>query len=232
MDAIEKRARELLAAQYRKAGISDDFVSHCITGDAILTWQERMAVDAIRAALLLGRPVHLLDQDGASRIEAQELQVVPSAAFGADEAGAVGVDQVSGGVPRDIQLAEVASEHEACVRPKDDSRTTVLEVLDSAYTLLSSRVWDPLLAVDMDDAEEFRKARAKIAEAFSALTPPEGFVPVPVALVTAIEDLSLIYEAGGDIDSKLSQVEGLIATRPDHIAHDLKMVAGRPEVKP
>lgn len=78
------------------------------------------------AALLLGRPVDLLDQDGASRIEAQELQVVPSAALGADEAGSVGVDQVGGGLPRNVQLAEVTSEHEAGVRPEGDGQATAI----------------------------------------------------------------------------------------------------------
>ena len=48
----------------------------------------------------------------------------------------------------------------------------------------------------------------------AALTPPEGYVLVPVELLTAIEALSLIYEAGGDIDSKLSQVE-MLAARPE-----------------
>lgn len=129
MDAIEKRARELLAAQYRASNISDDFVSRCIEGDAMLTHQERMAVDAIRAALLLRRPVDLLDHDGASRIEAQELQVVPSAALGADKAGAVGIDQVAGGLPRDIELAEIAPEevtpeHLAGLLLKDDGEAT------------------------------------------------------------------------------------------------------------
>ncbi|HEL5052587.1 TPA: hypothetical protein UOA92_000343 [Stenotrophomonas maltophilia] len=62
-------------------------------------------------------------------------------------------------------------------------------------------------AHDLEDAS----VRALIV----ALTPPEGYVLVPVELVAAIEDLTLIYEAGGDIDSKLSQVEGLIAARPE-----------------
>lgn len=59
--------------------------------------------------------------------------------------------------------------------------------------------------------ELVRAERAIIA----ALTPPDGYVLVPVELVAAIEDLTLIYEAGGDIDLKLSQVEELIAARPE-----------------
>ena len=53
-----------------------------------------------------------------------------------------------------------------------------------------------------------------LPQIIAALTPPEGYVLVPVELLTAIEDLSLIYEAGGDIDSKLSQVE-MLAARPE-----------------
>lgn len=49
----------------------------------------------------------------------------------------------------------------------------------------------------------------------TALTPPEGYVLVPVALVNAVQDLSLIYEAGGDIDSKLSEVEAMLAAPPE-----------------
>lgn len=49
----------------------------------------------------------------------------------------------------------------------------------------------------------------------AALAPPDGYVLVPAELVAAIEDLTLIYEAGGDIDCKLSQVEELLAARPE-----------------
>lgn len=58
---------------------------------------------------------------------------------------------------------------------------------------------------------DFVSIRALVA----ALTPPEGYVLVPVALVKAVQDLSLIYEAGGDIDSKLSEVEAMLAAPPE-----------------
>lgn len=44
---------------------------------------------------------------------------------------------------------------------------------------------------------------------------PDGFVRVPADLVKAVEDLSLIYEAGGDIDSKLSEIEAMLAACPE-----------------
>ncbi|MBH1878173.1 hypothetical protein I5W23_06790 [Stenotrophomonas maltophilia] len=55
----------------------------------------------------------------------------------------------------------------------------------------------------------------RILSVIAELEAPEGYVLVPVELVTAIEDLTLIYEAGGDIDCKLSQVEELLAARPE-----------------
>ncbi|HAL23402.1 MAG TPA: hypothetical protein DCP40_11835 [Stenotrophomonas sp.] len=57
--------------------------------------------------------------------------------------------------------------------------------------------------------------RVAIAAIVAALTPPEGYVLVPVELVKAVEDLSLIYEAGGDIDSKLSETEAILAARSE-----------------
>lgn len=128
MDAIEKHARELLAAEVDRDAVAMPGVVEVATsireggtGGVLFV---PTALRAITAALLLGRPVDLLDQNGTSRIEAQELQVIPSAALGADETGAVGVFQVSGGLPRDIQLAEVASEHKAGLRPDDDGAAT------------------------------------------------------------------------------------------------------------
>lgn len=72
-----------------------------------------------------------------------------------------------------------------------------------------------LLAAHAEDSGYIVREYEAIAAIIAALTPPEGYVLVPVELVTAIEDLSLIYEAGGDIDCKLSQVEELLAARPE-----------------
>lgn len=73
---------------------------------------------------------------------------------------------------------------------------------------------------NIDDSTDV--AAAKLRELIdwhvSVATDPAvngGYVLVPVELVTAIEDLTLIYEAGGDIDCKLSQVEELLAARPE-----------------
>ncbi|AWB80073.1 hypothetical protein B7H26_20020 [Stenotrophomonas maltophilia] len=172
MDAIEKRARELLAAEVDRDAAAMPGVEEVATsireggnGDVLFV---PTALRAITAALLLGRPVDLLDQDGASRIEAQELQVVPSSALGADEAGAVGIDQVAGGFPRDIQLAEVApevvaSEHLAGVRPEGDGQATADHSI-RYLKVIAPEAGVMTVQVSRDDAEAYSKGR--IARSF------------------------------------------------------------------
>lgn len=127
MNDIEKRARELLAAEYEK-GRFRAYGPEIRNGTAGATWDEE--VRAIIAALtiregelLTGGAVNLLDQQHSGVVVAQVLDVVPSAALGADEAGAVGVggqsDQSVG-----VELAEVASEHEEGVLPANDGHVT------------------------------------------------------------------------------------------------------------
>ncbi|WP_432593444.1 hypothetical protein [Stenotrophomonas maltophilia] len=227
MEAIEKRARELLVSAMTDI-YPDDTSTRYVVGklmsDELDLISARGAVRAIIAALMLGRPIDLLDKDSACRTHSEELKVVLPPALGADEAGAVGVDQVSSGLPRDIQLAKVApevvaSEHLAGVRLNGDGEVAADHIADERK--LVERVAKAMQAAEQAPAWTWVDcspievegwmdlARAAIA----ALTPPEGYVQVPVELVTAIEDLTLIYEVGGDIDSKLSQVEGLIAAR-------------------
>ncbi len=127
MNDIEKRARELLAAEYEK-GRFRAYGPEIRNGTAGATWDEE--VRAIIAALtiregelLTGGPVNLLDQQHSGVVVAQVLDVVPSAALGADEAGAIGIggqgDQSVG-----IELAEVAPEHEDGVPAGSDSGMT------------------------------------------------------------------------------------------------------------
>lgn len=65
----------------------------------------------------------------------------------------------------------------------------------------------------------------------AALTPPEGYVLVPVE---PTEDmLQAGYPRNERIDDKFDRLGAwadMLAARPDHIAHDLKMVGARPEV--
>jgi len=124
MDAIEKRARELLATQFAGKGSDGQFEAVTIKYDGRMFVPADEAIFAIIAALMVGGSVDLLDQDSASLVPAKELDVVPPSAFGADEAGAVRIDQVAGGLPRDVELAEVAPEHEAGVRPHGDREAT------------------------------------------------------------------------------------------------------------
>lgn len=186
MDAIEKRARELLAFGYEEDGLQGRALQ-LRDPAAYIEQPDRRALRAITVALLVGRPVDLLNQDGASRIKAEELQVVPSAALGADEAGAVGVDQVSGGLPRDIQLAEVASEHKAGVRPEGDAQATGGHVA-------AERVLRRLAADWRYQASNARSNRAclircahQLEATVTTLMPPDGYVLVPLVLPVEME---------------------------------------------
>lgn len=128
MNDIEKRARELLAAEYRK---EDQYeYAHHITVGGDIDYEDQAALRAIIAALelregelLAGRAVNLLDQHHSGVVAAQVLEVVPAATLRADEAGAVGIggqgDQSVG-----IELAEVAPEHEVGVPARSDSGVT------------------------------------------------------------------------------------------------------------
>ncbi|HHA2879346.1 TPA: hypothetical protein ACOFC6_003216 [Stenotrophomonas maltophilia] len=225
---IEKRARELLAAEVDRDAVAMPGVEEVATsireggnGNVLFV---PTAIRAITTALLLGRPVDLLDQDGASRIEAQELQVVPSAALGADEAGAVGVDQVSGGLPRNVQLAEVASEHEAGVRLERDGQATadhsahnlemverVAKAMQASEQARSGWTWEDCSPIEVEGWMDL--ARAAIA----ALTPPEGYVLVPV--IPAYEMVKALAEAAG-----CNLAQAALAYRD--------ALAARPEVKP
>ncbi len=70
----------------------------------------------------------------------------------------------------------------------------------------------------------------------AALTPPEGYVLVPVELPVEMEIAFMeawVSKRRCIDDPEMQDAwEAALAARPDHIAHDLKMVAGRPEVKP
>lgn len=189
MDAIEKRARELLAFGYEEDGLPGRAFQ--IRDPAAYVEQpDRRALRAIIAALLLGRPVDLLDQDSASRIVAQELQVVPSTALRADEADAIGVSQVAGGLPRNVQLAEVASEHEAGVRPAGDAQATGGHVP-------AERVFRQLAADWRYQASNARSNRAclircahQLEATVTTLMPPDGYVLVPEVMT---EDMAVAF---------------------------------------
>ncbi|WP_164086004.1 hypothetical protein [Stenotrophomonas maltophilia] len=75
-----------------------------------------------------------------------------------------------------------------------------------------------------------------IAAIVAALTPPEGYVLVPVELPVEMEIAFMeawVSKRRCIDDPEMQDAwEAALAARPDHIAHDLKMVAGRPEVKP
>ncbi|WP_164087180.1 hypothetical protein [Stenotrophomonas maltophilia] len=189
MDAIEKRARELLAAEWNAGGWPD--IANRVAFEYKLA--ESPSLRAIIAALMLGRPVDLLDQDTACRAQSEELKVVLPPALGADEAGSVGVDQVAGGLPRDIQLAEVAleevaSEHWAGVRLEGDGEVAADHIADErklvervAMALQASEqaqtgwTWADCSPIEVEGWMDL--ARAAIA----ALTSPKGYVLVPVA---------------------------------------------------
>lgn len=118
MDAIEKRARRLLDLH------AEPTVAAVEGGGTWLVVREQDALSAIIAALMLGGSVDLLDQDSAGGVDPEERKVIPMPALGANEAGSVGINQVAGGLPRDIELAQVASEHVVGVRPEGDGEAT------------------------------------------------------------------------------------------------------------
>ena len=70
------------------------------------------------------RTVDLLNQQDAVRIDAEGVNVVPPAAFRADNAHAVGINFVNGEVHGNPDLAEVAPVHGSDVRPEDDAAVT------------------------------------------------------------------------------------------------------------
>jgi hypothetical protein len=116
MNDIELRARELLAAEWESRGawVEASFVrGPMYAGDPVLC-AITAALTLREGELLAGGAVNLLGQQHPSVVAAQVLDVVPAAALGADETGAIGIggqgDQSLG-----IELAEVAPEHEVGV---------------------------------------------------------------------------------------------------------------------
>ncbi|WP_422346979.1 hypothetical protein [Stenotrophomonas sp. DR009] len=81
-----------------------------------------------------------------------------------------------------------------------------------------------------------RREKAAVEAIIAALTPPAGFVLVPVELPVEMEIAFMeawVSKRRCIDDPEMQDAwEAALAARPDHIAHDLKMVAGRPEVKP
>ncbi|RLK53428.1 uncharacterized protein DUF551 [Stenotrophomonas rhizophila] len=127
MNHIEKRARELLAIEHRH---DQRRAKGIRIGHKSVSRDDHLAVCAIVAAitlrdgeLLAGGAVNLLGQENSVIVAAQILDVVPAAALGADEEGAVVVggqsDQSVG-----VELAEVAAEHEAGVHLAHDRHVT------------------------------------------------------------------------------------------------------------
>lgn len=90
---------------------------------AAAVWNRRAALTIREGELLAGGPVNLLDQQHSGVVVAQVLDVVPSTAFGADEAAAIGVGG-QGDHAVGVELAEVASEHEVGVPAGSDSGMT------------------------------------------------------------------------------------------------------------
>jgi hypothetical protein len=164
MNDIEKRARELLSAEYRK---EDQYeYAHHITVGGDIDYEDQAALRAIIAALelregelLAGRAVNLLDQHHSGVVAAQVLEVVPAATLRADEAGAVGIggqgDQSVG-----IELAEVAPEHEVGVPAGSDSGMTASLTPPGGYVMVPEDVLRPLLR-DAITAVEFIAGRAQ-----------------------------------------------------------------------
>lgn len=81
----------------------------------------------IEDASMARRPVDLLDQQDAIRINAEGVNVIPPAAFRADNAHAVGVYFVNCEVHRNPDLAEVAPVNASGVRLDDDETVTTCE---------------------------------------------------------------------------------------------------------
>ncbi len=191
MNAIEKRSRELYEAArgFYNATIGDPEVTiRCKSGEA------RDVVTAAANRCFLA----LLDQR-TSLVAADNLQVVAAPAHGAHEvqpeAVDVGLDLAE---PGERLLAADALEHGAGVRPEGDGQATANHV---AHNL-------KMVAAHPDHSEHS-------LDMVNPMSVPDGFVRVPAELVKAVEDLSLIYEAGGDIDSKLSEIEAMLGALPE-----------------
>lgn len=102
------------------------------------------------------RAVDLFDQQDAVRIDAEGVNVVPPAAFRADNAHAVGINFVNGEVHGYPDLAEVATVHASDVRLDDDETVTACEAgqpecgpvahHDSEGVPLCQGCWEELLA--------------------------------------------------------------------------------------
>ncbi|GEM_PF-2159962 len=169
MSYNEKKARELLAAEYERSGLyqsAADLRSRRLNFELGWAREAEMAIRAIIAALTLREgellasgAVNLLGQQHSGVVAAQVLNVVPAAALGADEAGAVGIggqgDQSVG-----IQLAEVAPEHEVGVPAGGDSGMTASLTPPEGYLMVPEDVLRPLLR-DAITAVEFIAGRAQ-----------------------------------------------------------------------
>ncbi|HEL7612254.1 TPA: hypothetical protein ACKP7M_000556 [Stenotrophomonas maltophilia] len=180
MDAIEKRARELFAAAKAlyNATIGDPSVTiRCQSGAS------RDAVAAAGERLRLA----LLDQDHTSAA-ANHAHVIPPSAAGAHEVQAkavdVGLDSVE---PGERFAAADALEHGAGVRPEGDGQATadhsahdlkmverVAKAMQAAEQSQTGWAWEDCSPIEVEGWTDL--ARAAIA----ALTPPEGYVLVPV----------------------------------------------------
>lgn len=157
MNDTEKKARDLFDAEcvidvQKSGGAARVVRSAAIRAIvAALTLRE--------GELLAGGAVNLLREQDSGVVVAQELDVVPAAALGADEAGAVGVggqgDQSVG-----IELAEVAPEHVVCVPVGSDSGMTASLTPPEGYVTVPEAVLRPLLR-DAITAVEFIAGRAQ-----------------------------------------------------------------------
>lgn len=169
MSDNEKKARELLAAEYERSGLyqsAADLRSGRLNFELGWAREAEMAIRAIIGALALregellaGRAVNLLDQHRSRVVAAQVLKVVPAATLRADEAGAVGIggqgDQSVG-----IELAEVAPEHGVGVPAGSDSAMTASLAPREGYVTVREDVLRPLLR-DAITAVEFIAGRAQ-----------------------------------------------------------------------
>lgn len=178
MDAIEKRAQELFAAAKAlyNATIGDPAVTiRCQSGAS------RDAVAAAGERLRLA----LLDQ-GHTSAAANHAQVIPPSAAGAHEVKAkavdVGLDSVE---PGERFAAADALEHGAGVRPEGDGQATAdhvahdLKMVERARAMLASEYFRQGWS-EFDAALGSARDRVAIATIIAALTPPEGYVLVPV----------------------------------------------------
>ncbi|MGH3804657.1 MAG: DUF551 domain-containing protein [Stenotrophomonas sp.] len=129
MNDIEKRARELLESEYRREDTAGArLMAGCLRDGETHGFEVELraivAAMTIREGELLARgAVNLLREKGSGVVLAQELDVVPATALGADEAGAVGVGG-QGDHPVGAELAEVASEHEVGLLLASDGHLT------------------------------------------------------------------------------------------------------------